>query len=60
MQRVIGLTRVLKDALEANIKQAKEPNTPLITFMVNHAATVINKFCGNEKERDRCERFRWQ
>ena len=28
MRRVIGLTRVLKDALEANIKQAIEPNMP--------------------------------
>ena len=31
VQRVIGLMRVLKDALEANIKQA-------------HAATIINRF----------------
>ena len=42
--RVIGLIRVLKDALEANIKQAIEPNTPVVTFMVNHAGTIINRF----------------
>ena len=28
VQRVVGLTRVLQDALEANIKQTVEPNTP--------------------------------
>ena len=44
MQRVIGWTRVLKDALEANIKQAMEPNTPVMSFMVNHAATIIMRF----------------
>ena len=36
-QRVIGLTKVLKDALDANIKQSIEPNTPLMTFIVIHA-----------------------
>ena len=44
VQRVIGLARVLKDALEADIKQAVEPNTPVMTFMVNHASTIINRF----------------
>ena len=44
VQRVIGMTRVLKDALESNIKQAVEPNTPVMTFKVNHAATIINRF----------------
>ena len=44
VQRVIGLTRVLKDALEASIKQAIEPNIPVMTFMVNHAATIIHRF----------------
>ena len=36
-QRVIGMSRVLKDALKANIKQAVEPDTQVMTFMVNHA-----------------------
>ena len=37
---VIGLTRVLM----ANIKQAIEPNTPVMTFRVTHTATIINRF----------------
>ena len=44
VQRVIGLIRVLKDALEANIKQAIEPKTPVTTFMVNRAATIVKRF----------------
>ena len=32
---------MLKDA---DIKQAVEPNTPVMTFMVDHAATIINRF----------------
>ena len=42
-QRVFGRTTVFKDALEANIKQMIEPSTPVMTFMVNHAATIINR-----------------
>ena len=43
VQRVIGLTRGVKDALEANIQQMVEPNKPVMIFMVNHAATIINR-----------------
>ena len=41
---MIGLTKVLKDALEANISQAIEPNMLVMTFTVNRAATISNKF----------------
>ena len=41
---VIGLTRVLTDALEANIKHAIGPNTPVMTFTVSHAPTIVNRF----------------
>ena len=34
VQSVIGLRRVLNCALEANIRQATQPNTPVMTFMV--------------------------
>ena len=34
VQSVLGLTRVLNCALEANIRQATQPNTPVMTFMV--------------------------
>ena len=43
VQRVIGLTRVLTEALEANIKQAIEPKTRVMTFMVKYAVTIINR-----------------
>ena len=41
-KQVIGLTRVQKDAQQANIKQAMEPNIPVMTFTVKHAATIIS------------------
>ena len=44
IQRVIGLTRVLKDALEANIGEGIEPNMAIMSYMVTHAATLINRF----------------
>ena len=43
MQCVLGSARVLKDAGETNIKQKIESSVPLMTFMVNHAATIINR-----------------
>ena len=30
--------------MEANIKQAVESNAPVMTFRVNHTATVIDRF----------------
>ena len=44
IQRVIGLTRVMKDALESNLGKPVEPNMPIMAFMVNHAATIISRF----------------
>ena len=41
---MVGLTRVRMDALEANIRQATEPTTPVMTFRVNHAATINTRF----------------
>ena len=35
---------MLKDALEANIKQAVEPHTPVMKLMVKGAATITNRF----------------
>ena len=42
VQRVIGPTRVLKGALETNIKEETRPNTLVMTLMVSHAETIIN------------------
>ena len=51
VQRVLGPTRVLKGALETNIKVVIRPNTPVMTLMVSHAASIINRiskaFCSN-------------
>ena len=43
VQRVIGPTRVLNGALETNIKEEIRPNTPVMTLMVSHAVTIINR-----------------
>ena len=48
VQRAVGLTRVLEDVLETNKKPTIEPNMPIMTFMVNHAATIINSSLLNE------------
>ena len=58
VQRVIGFTRSLTDALEANIRQAIEPNMPVMTFMVNHAATIINRFSVDQDGRTPMEKAR--
>ena len=58
VQRVIGLTTALKDALEANIKQAVEPNVPMTTFMVNHAVTITNRLSVDQDGRTPMERTR--
>ena len=58
MQHVIGFTRSLTDALEANIRQAIEPNMPVMTFMVNHAATIINRFSVDQDGRIPMEKAR--
>ena len=58
LQPVIGLTRVLKDALEASIKQTMEPNTLVMTFMVNHAATIINRFSVGQDGKTPMEKVR--
>ena len=52
----LGVDQVLKDALEANIKQAIEPNPLVMTFMVNHAATIINRFAVDLGARHRWRR----
>ena len=44
VQLVIGLMRVLKDAVKANIMQTIQPSTLVMTFMVSHAAAIINRF----------------
>ena len=46
------------DALEANIKQAIEPNTPVMTFMVTHAATIINGFSVDQDSKTPMEKAR--
>ena len=56
--RIIGLTRVLQDALEANIKQTIEPNTPVMTFMASHAATIINRVSVDQHGRTPMEKAR--
>ena len=45
-------------ALEANIKQAIEPNTPVMTFMVTHAATIINRFSVDQDSKTPMEKAR--
>ena len=44
VQRGIGLTRLLKDTLEPNIKQSIEPHSQVVTFMVNHGKTITSRF----------------
>ena len=58
VQRVIGFTRSLTDALEANIRQPIEPNMPVMTFMVNHAATIMNRFSADQDGRTSMEKAR--
>ena len=55
---MIGFTRSLIDGLEANIRQAIEPNMPVMTFMVNHAATIINRFSVDQDGRIPMEKSR--
>ena len=51
---------MLKDALEANIKQAIELMTPVMRFiMVNHAATIINSFFVDQDGMTPMEKAKW-
>ena len=56
--RMIVLTRVPKDTPEANVMQMIEPNTLIITFMVNHTATTINRFCVDQDGKTLMEKAR--
>ena len=58
VQRLIGSTRVLQDALEGNIKQTIEPNTPVMTFMACHAATINNRVSVDQDGRTPMEKAR--
>ena len=49
---------MLKDALEANIKQAIEPNTPVTTIMLKHAAAIIKIFSMNQDGKKSMEKAR--
>ena len=50
VQRVTGLTKVVKDALG--------PKTSVMTFMVNHAATIINRFSVDQDGKTPMEKAR--
>ena len=58
VQREIGLTTVLKDTLQGNTKQATEPNTQVMTFMANHAATITNRFPAEQDGKTPMEKAR--
>ena len=56
VQRVIGSTHVLDDALEAHIKQAVGSNMSVKSFMMSHAAAIINRRSVDPDGRTRMQR----
>ena len=53
-----GLTRVRKDALEANIKQSIGPNMPVMAFMAGPTATNSNRKTVDQDGRTPMEKAR--